>query len=484
MTRNPSRSSSLTIADKQPVIAERAIADLGEEFRGTPVRAQRGERGAAHAAGQHQFADPMRAQHVEPGRRAAETAPGVRHALDGRPVGFALQRENENLPPGGAAALDQPRRQAAIAGNDPERTGHCGYATGRYAAARSLPTRLHAVGVERGVLRALGALAGEADHVMRDQRRADQLRDAPGAQRLRGKSPEDPAIIAANADAEGNLGEQRRAAPQIAAVEPGAGQRQRQPVRIGVAQVPFVAREHRLGAVGMADRGAPGVEHLAVGPRKHDVRFARRVEVQPAGSRQPLPKRRLRQGLQQIDRQHRDMRAVDELDQARAGCRGVGVEAENDAGDDLDAVAIDRRHRVEQRHDPVVRLAHGVERAQLGRLDAAEHRVETRLAHHRENVRALRDIERRLAGELDRIAAPLLPGDQMRQQLARRFLVADEIVVDEIDRAGDPGVEHRVEFGEDLLRRFEPGLAPVQRRDVAEFAAIGQPLENCTLPRK
>ena len=151
---------------------------------------------------------------------------------------------------------------------------------------------------------------------------------------------------------------------------------------------------------------------------------------------------------------------------------GIGIETENDPGDDLHAVAVDRRHRVEQRHDPVVRFAHGVERAQFGRLDAAEHRVETRLAHHREDVRALRDVERRLARELDRIAAPFLPLDQIGQQLARGLLVADEIVVDEIDRAGDPGIEHRVELGEDLLRRFEPGLAPVQRRDIAEFAAI------------
>ena len=124
---------------QQPVIAECAIADLGEEFGGAPVGTQRGERGAAHAAGQHQFADPMRAQYVEPGRRAAETAPGVRHALDGRPVGFALQRENEDLAPGGAAALDQPRRQAAIAGDDPERAGHS--VTARAATPRRVRCR-------------------------------------------------------------------------------------------------------------------------------------------------------------------------------------------------------------------------------------------------------------------------------------------------------------------------------------------------------
>jgi hypothetical protein len=35
----------------------------------------------------------------------------------------------------------------------------------------------------------------------------------------------------------------------------------------------------------------------------------------------------------------------------------------------------------------------------------------------------------------------------MRQQLARRLLVADEIIVDELDRAADAGGEHRIELG-------------------------------------
>ena len=121
----------------------------------------------------------------------------------------------------------------------------------------------------------------------------------------------------------------------------------------------------------------------------------------------------------------------------------------------------------------VVPLAHRVERAELGGLDAAEHRIEIRLAHHRQDVGAGGDVERRLAGEPDRVAARFLPGDQMRQQLARRLLVADEIVVDKIHRAANAGVDHRVELGDDLLGLLVARLAAVKRRDVAEFAAIG-----------
>ncbi len=61
----------------------------------------------------------------------------------------------------------------------------------------------------------------------------------------------------------------------------------------------------------------------------------------------------------------------------------------------------------------------------------------------------------------------------MRQQIQRRLAVADEIVVDEIDRVGHSAFAQLVEFGDDLLRRLETRIAAVQSRDVAEFALIG-----------
>ncbi len=58
------------------------------------------------------------------------------------------------------------------------------------------------------------------------------------------------------------------------------------------------------------------------------------------------------------------------------------------------------------------------------------------LAHLLQDFGPLGDVQRRLAGEPHHVAGPLLPFDQMRQQVQRRLAVADEIVVDEIDRAG------------------------------------------------
>src|SRR5205085_11813962 len=98
-------------------------------------------------------------------------------------------------------------------------------------------------------------------------------------------------------------------------------------------------------------------------------------------------------------------------------------------------------------------------------------RAEIGLAHHRQNLRRFGDVEGGLAAQLHGIAASFLPGDEMWQEFPRRLLVADEIVVDKIDRGLDPGGEQRVEFGKDLLRRCEARLTPVKRGDIAEFTA-------------
>jgi hypothetical protein len=79
-----------------------------------------------------------------------------------------------------------------------------------------------------------------------------------------------------------------------------------------------------------------------------------------------------------------------------------------------------------------------------------------------------------VASQPKRSGCPFLPFDEMRQHLARRLAVADEIVVDEIDERRIAALrQHGVELGGELLRRFQPRLPAVQRRYVAELAAIG-----------
>ena len=109
----------------------------------------------------------------------------------------------------------------------------------------------------------------------------------------------------------------------------------------------------------------------------------------------------------------------------------------------------------------------------LRRLDPDEDCEEAGLTHQRENVDLLCDVQRRLAGELQRIAVPLLPIDQMRQQIARRFAVADEIIIDEIDHRRMAWLPHKgVELGKKLFGRLESRLPAIQGWNVAKLAPI------------
>jgi len=105
------------------------------------------------------------------------------------------------------------------------------------------------------------------------------------------------------------------------------------------------------------------------------------------------------------------------------------------------------------------------------RLDAAEDRDEPRLPHERQHPLVLGDVERRLAGEPQRIPVRALPFDQVGQELERRLLVADEVVVDEVDTGRSSGHD-LVELGQHLGRRLEPRILAIERGDVAELARV------------
>ena len=83
----------------------------------------------------------------------------------------------------------------------------------------------------------------------------------------------------------------------------------------------------------------------------------------------------------------------------------------------------------------VLRLVRLLQAGGARRLDADEDRGEVRLAHQLQQLVVLRDVERHLGHELDRIAVLLLPLGQRVQQLLGFLLVADEVVVDDEDVA-------------------------------------------------
>jgi len=76
--------------------------------------------------------------------------------------------------------------------------------------------------------------------------------------------------------------------------------------------------------------------------------------------------------------------------------------------------------------------------------------IEIRLAHARQKLRVLCDVKRRFAGEHEGIAVALLPDDQRLDQFARCPPVADEIVVNEVDRVHAAVFANRIEFAGEL----------------------------------
>ena len=67
----------------------------------------------------------------------------------------------------------------------------------------------------------------------------------------------------------------------------------------------------------------------------------------------------------------------------------------------------------------------------------------------------------------------LLPLSQFRHQPANILFVADEIVIDDKDRAAPAQTPKRIKFGEYLLIALGSGDATVDFDDVAEFAVEG-----------
>src|SRR3954451_20267722 len=63
----------------------------------------------------------------------------------------------------------------------------------------------------------------------------------------------------------------------------------------------------------------------------------------------------------------------------------------------------------------------------------------------------------------------LLPFDQPRQECLHRLLVADKIVIYEIEVAAVAAIVQRVELGQHLLRCLYAGRASIQLDDVAEL---------------
>src|SRR5207302_10890849 len=108
-------------------------------------------------------------------------------------------------------------------------------------------------------------------------------------------------------------------------------------------------------------------------------------------------------------------------------------------------------------------------------LDADKDGEEICLAHQRQQRVVVGEVDRSLGREAEGIAVRLLPADQVWQESLHGLLVADEVVVDEIDPAAMPEPIQGIELGEHLSRGLDPGYPAVELDDVAELAGERTP---------
>ncbi len=144
-------------------------------------------------------------------------------------------------------------------------------------------------------------------------------------------------VVAEHADFPENIAQHDQAAPDIVPAFLFRADRHFQPVGVGILALILIAREQLLGLIGDLHALAPRTDHLVVRQQEIDVGIAAVVLDQPVFALQAIPQRRLRQRLQQIDGQQRNPGFIDKGEQRIGGFGLVGIEAHDDAGNDLHA---------------------------------------------------------------------------------------------------------------------------------------------------
>ncbi len=194
-----------------------------------------------------------------------------------------------------------------------------------------------------------------------------------------------------------------------------------------------------------------------------------RGRKQPAFAFQAALQLGVGQRIEQAHHANRDRRRFNALDHRFSGALFLAVKADDEPGMHIHPGPVDLVYAVGQRAPRILFLLRRHEGLGIGAFDADEDRDEIRVAHQRQQRIVVGKIDRGLGPEFERIAPFLLPRDQVRKQLLHGLLVADEIIVDDVDVAAIADPVERIELGQDLFDRLDPRAPPVQLDDVAEF---------------
>src|SRR3989454_124996 len=204
--------------------------------------------------------------------------------------------------------------------------------------------------------------------------------------------------------------------------------------------------------------------------QEHGQHVAPEVPCRPAPKPEPPRQLSIRERGEQSNHRHRDPRSFHTGRDRVRGLSSLAIEPEDEAGGHDHPVIVEAVHAL---HDGVARvlLLLGTDQELfVRRLDADEDVAKIHGFHHAKQLRIIREVDGRLGAEEKREPALLAPGEELRQERHDSLFVGDEVVIDEIHVTSVAQRVETVQFAEDLLRGFRPGLPAVELDDVTELA--------------
>src|SRR5690242_4520226 len=213
---------------------------------------------------------------------------------------------------------------------------------------------------------------------------------------------------------------------------------------------------------------------LVIDPGGALVALARRrgvvVDVQAAFAREPTRELRVRQRVKQADHSDRNIRLLNKIDHWLRDRSLFRVEADNEAGRNRHAGAVNLVNTIADAAACILLLARCGERLLVRTFNADENSEEVAAPEHFQQFLIVRQIERSLGRELEWIIVFLDPIFERGQESLDGFLIADQIVVDEIDMAAVAEPVKSFQLGEHLRMGFGSRRAAIELDDVAELA--------------
>lgn len=206
-----------------------------------------------------------------------------------------------------------------------------------------------------------------------------------------------------------------------------------------------------------------GAVHVVAGGFTEEAAFAFHAGVEGGAGR----------GLEDADHGHDDAAFLDEIDLPLEDARGVGVEADDEAALNLEAVLLDGFDAGYEVAATVLDFVALGEAFLGGGFEADEDGVEAGLVQHVHEGGIVGEVDGGFGVEGEAFfAAP--PGDEGGEQFFEEVaFVADEVVIDEEDGVAPAALVEGIEFGDDLGGGFGAGLVPEEGGDVAEVAVEG-----------